>query len=512
MRKHIGWMAAVVGLCGWTWLSAAPADTPAASKARYDQVVAQLDPGGDLLVVANLEGCVQSLVSNVVLLAGLASESGQPVGGSSPWTRIPGFLDRQGFYAVQGVGASLVPREDGLNAFKVFMARDPAAADRPLWRGCVGGAPVVLRSPRFLPADTVLVRAGAGECGQFWKMFRAGMRDVLSPKEAADFDRTISGLVSNTGVDLDAAFESLLGDGFFSVQLSSTATVDLPLGAGGAPHAFPVPTVLMGVAVRDETLLAMLDGALARGQVPVLKSRVGEAEVHSVNLPMPMPFPFQPAYVIHQGFFLIGSTPEVVTAGIRAFDGGGGWMDSAEYRQAFAGLPDRNNGWVYLNPRFMRTVREVQRQMMASAGPDAMGGAVFDRIFGGDEDQRCAGVIENLEGGILMRGTTSMRGQALIGQTMMAPVGLMAAIAIPSFMKSRQASRTNACVNNLRQIDAAKEQWAMEMNQSDGADVDQGEMLKYIKGRRLPVCPQGGTYTVNRIGEMPTCSVPGHSL
>src|ERR1700743_685526 len=41
-------------------------------------------------------------------------------------------------------------------------------------------------------------------------------------------------------------------------------------------------------------------------------------------------------------------------------------------------------------------------------------------------------------------------------------IGLLAAIAIPNFVKARQTSQTNACINNLRIIDAAKQQWALE--------------------------------------------------
>jgi len=40
-------------------------------------------------------------------------------------------------------------------------------------------------------------------------------------------------------------------------------------------------------------------------------------------------------------------------------------------------------------------------------------------------------------------------------------IGLLAAIAIPSFIKARTESQKNACINNLRQVESAKEQWAL---------------------------------------------------
>jgi len=90
-------------------------------------------------------------------------------------------------------------------------------------------------------------------------------------------------------------------------------------------------------------------------------------------------------------------------------------------------------------------------------------------------------------------------------------IGLLAAIAIPSFVKSRNTSREKACINNLRQIDSAKEQWAMENNANDG-DAFDAAAYAYIKGGVVPVCPAGGTYTPGNIGTDPSCDVAGHTL
>lgn len=68
------------------------------------------------------------------------------------------------------------------------------------------------------------------------------------------------------------------------------------------------------------------------------------------------------------------------------------------------------------------------------------------------------------------------------------------------------------CINNLRIIDAAKEQCAMERGLSDGDEVDPSWLNKYFMGEKVPTCPAGGKYTLNPIGKNPECSIPGHSL
>ena len=77
-------------------------------------------------------------------------------------------------------------------------------------------------------------------------------------------------------------------------------------------------------------------------------------------------------------------------------------------------------------------------------------------------------------------------------------IGLLAAIAIPSFARARTTSRQNACINNLRQIDGGKDQWAIENNKVDtDAALTFGHVSRaYIKGgwqTKMPgswhVCP-----------------------
>src|SRR5436305_8629914 len=75
-------------------------------------------------------------------------------------------------------------------------------------------------------------------------------------------------------------------------------------------------------------------------------------------------------------------------------------------------------------------------------------------------------------------------------------IGLLAAIAIPNFVKARQTAQKNACIQNLRQIDGAKEQWALENKKSSGTTVVESEVNSYIKGG-APKCPGGGAYTYN---------------
>lgn len=95
-------------------------------------------------------------------------------------------------------------------------------------------------------------------------------------------------------------------------------------------------------------------------------------------------------------------------------------------------------------------------------------------------------------------------------------IGILLAIAVPNFLKARETSRTKTCVANLRQIEAGKEQWAMETNQASTATPTVANLVPdYIKNSAgtLPACPSGGTYTIANMTTNPSCSQGGtHAL
>jgi prepilin-type N-terminal cleavage/methylation domain-containing protein len=87
-------------------------------------------------------------------------------------------------------------------------------------------------------------------------------------------------------------------------------------------------------------------------------------------------------------------------------------------------------------------------------------------------------------------------------------IGLLAAIAIPNFVKARTTAQRNACINNLRQVDGAKEQAALESRLQTGAAVPE-DFNTYFKGNVIPNCPASGTIDPGVIGEDPTCTLNG---
>jgi hypothetical protein len=78
--------------------------------------------------------------------------------------------------------------------------------------------------------------------------------------------------------------------------------------------------------------------------------------------------------------------------------------------------------------------------------------------------------------------------------------------------ENQAAADRDACIANLRAISAAKTAWALDNNKTIDAVPTARDLLPYLPGGVFPVCPAGGTYSINAVGELPTCSIPGHVL
>ena len=100
---------------------------------------------------------------------------------------------------------------------------------------------------------------------------------------------------------------------------------------------------------------------------------------------------------------------------------------------------------------------------------------------------------------------------SIVGAIFLMP--MFAAIAIPNFVKARDAAQRNACINNLQLIDDAKQQWASEHKKYGYEVPTMQDLAPYLKGGFASHhCPKDGVYTIGSVAMAPTCSIPGHAL
>lgn len=485
---------------------------PEAVRQAYTAVASRLDQGGDLMIVANVDGLLERFMTDLVEIASAtAGDDEKSEQAKQTVPKLHDFLKKSGFYAVNGVGMSSVPRADGLNVVKTFVSRDAEAAVLPLWRACVGGAPRELQSLRFMPADTEMARAGTADIKQFWALIQALVARVAPPEAAEQFAQSIAGAAAMLGTSVDQLVGSIGADSAFGIQFSRDASITIPAGAEAL--SVPSPSMLFAVKVKDDTIMSLVKKQVAASGMPLTESQVEGTTVYSLNLPVPV-VPVQLTLAQHNGFLLVGTMAQTVTDAIKAYANRGGLLAQESYKVAFSGQPIKNNGIAYISDRFGDVIRDIQESALAMApatgAQDQASRDLVRRLLNRQQGYSCAITMMNYKSGVRASGTTASSGQQLVASMVVAPVGMMAAIAIPSFVKARSTSQGNACINNLRQLDSAKEQWALEQMKNDGDEADVTGVCEFIKGGTIPTCPQGGVYELNAIGSDPTCNIPGH--
>jgi len=495
--------------------AAAPRD-PAASRQIYNDIHERLDAGGDLIVIANVDGLLEKTIETAREFASLApSVPGSATDGAATLAKVSAFLKRNGFYAISGVGMSIVPRTDGMSDIKTFVARDADAARLPLWLALVGGRPSAMKCHAYLPKDTVLARSGTADMRALWQLVRSGVTEVGGNEVAAGFDMALAMVSAQAGITPDALIQSIAPEGALSIQFSTTSTVTIPLAGDSSAVTLPAPSLLLVTAVNDSTIIDTVKRAFAQHlQMPLPEVRLGDAVVYNVPLPVPAPFPVQITLATHGNYLLLGTTSAVVTDALNAATEGGGLKAVPEFARAFpAATP--NNGIQFVSSRLGQTLKSIRDQMLGQMPAGSEEAAAFE-LFRNWMDKHletgAAFTLHNLRTGVLLSGTSASGGQQVLGAMFAAPAGLLAGVAIPSVVKARSTAQHARCINNLRQIDSAKEQWAMAENKRDGEPMDDAGIAEYIYGGVIPACPQGGIYTINAIGADPTCSHPGHAL
>lgn len=92
-------------------------------------------------------------------------------------------------------------------------------------------------------------------------------------------------------------------------------------------------------------------------------------------------------------------------------------------------------------------------------------------------------------------------------------IGIILAVAIPSFSKAGKTAKLNSCINNIQILEGVSETWVMESRVPNGTQIEIDKLLPYLKHSQAPTCPSGGNYILGKVGDdyPVSCSLPEHN-
>jgi hypothetical protein len=230
-------------------------------------------------------------------------------------------------------------------------------------------------------------------------------------------------------------------------------------------------------------------------------------------VPLPLPIQLRPSEASSGGYLFIASSDKLIQSALDVENGRKpGLKSTDEFKHLSQNIPDQGNQFVYVSRRFGQIMVDLGKQAANASTAGQSAQAQWAQSLFQNHPGFAYSVGMNTPEGYIVVGNGSQSYTAAALLPAVAVPGLLAAIAIPNFEKARATSQENACINNLRQIQAAKQEWALEKGKAQTDVPTWDDLQPYLSGTVPLVCPAGGTYSINAVQDPPTCSIPGHVL
>lgn len=496
---------------------AAPAAAVSAERTSFAQVTSQLDPGGSLYMYLSTEQWLEGMSGKVSAWRGvleaipdLKSEDRENLG--KAFDIATNLLQKSGIEDISGFGMSAIARETNFYHSKMLLHHYPGKGSGFLWT-MFGQKPHALDGLNLLPASTAVATFTDLEVPMLWSVVQKQVAESGFPQAEELLNKLPDNFEKATGLKWDQVLASLGGEFGFAVTLDDTKMIAIPQSSGGNPLQIPEPALLLVAKVKDDAIFNRIAQALEQnGGQQVIKADKPGLKMRTWPVPLPLPIQLRPTVAAAEGYLFIASTDAIIQEVLAVKAGQhAGLKSTAEFQRLSKDVPVLGNSFSFVSRRFGQTMMKVQQQAVQTKA-NAPQTAWLQSFLNSGNAAISYTVAANTDEGWLAVANGNQHPAKLLAVGAVVPIGIISAIAIPNFVKARQTAQKNACINNLRIIDGAKQQWALE-NKKTGTDTPTRADLKhYFPGGQFPVCPAGGTYTINPVSSRPECSHEGHNL
>ncbi len=493
-----------------------PVVTVAAAETNsFAEVTSRLDAGGNLYFYLGtaqwLDGLSQKIGGwrdSLQLLPNLEPDDRDKlVHGFDLATNL---IHDSGLEDVSGFGASSIEVEKGFYRTKMVLHHYPGRGNGFLWT-VFGAEPHPLDGLDLLPASTVFASFGDLDLAQLWSAVEKDLTQSGLPGVADGLTKARDGFKQGTGLDLDETLASLGGEYGFIVTLDDAKKDTFPTGPNQHVE-FPDPGIVVVARVKNDLIFNRVDEALKAGKLPVTQTDRDGLKMRSVTVPLPIPIALKPS-IARSGDYLILASSDTLIEQVLAVQAGKqpGLKSTDEFKQLARDLPQQGNRFAFVSKRFGETWLAVQQQIADQAARKDVGtGELMRRLASLSPPAFAYSVAANSPEGWMATGNGSQDGAKMVLLPAVAVPAVIAGVAIPNFVKARTTAQKFACATNLRMIQTAKQQWALQYGKSD-TDTPTWADLQPFLGDKIPKCPAGGEYTLNPVGQQPTCSVHGRA-
>ena len=457
---------------------------PSAEPSSFEAVSRRLDSGGGFYLYLSTEQFFKEVSTKLQELAPLAMSSlkiDAPTRAKieAIWNSVSRVTGESGLNAISGFGMSSIATAPNFYQTK-WMLHHYAGKGGFLWDiyGSVADAHDIIS---YLPETTAFAGCGDATLEPIWKALER--ESATNPDLKQALQMAMQQLQQSAGLDL-AKLIAVLGPSYSVVlTLDESRKVTLPTDQTGKMITIPEPALTIMIQVRDEALIARLNQELTK--VPgIVNSDNGDLKLRVIPVPIPMAF-VRPAVAWNKGLVFISSNEAAIRDLIAVKSGKKvGIAASAEFKKLTAGLPTTVCEFDLCTPVFQKTLRDLRVVITENqAGLDPSAKQIMQALYqaAGGTDQWMCSVVENTSEGFVGTIRSGLGAMQITAAAGIAPVAALSAIAVPNFMRARKRSQASRVLEDLRMLDAALDQYAIEHNKRAGDPAAFSDLQAYLK-------------------------------
>ncbi len=480
----------------------APAQEAPQPTADWNIVSSKLDIGGNSLTFTRFGTLVEDLLTELdPIFREITDPPFMPM--------IPGIaratLSELGANDAVAYGTSIMQLDAKTMRKKIYVL----VRERAGLFALLGGDPRELESVKMIPADAVAAYAGNINMAAMLPLAKSVARAVAGAAGESQLDAALAQAGQSVGVDARKVIESLGDEVAFFTRVDADKKMTLDMELGTKVEVARSGFVVL-VRTKDSTLFEAAR-VMFKKDGHLLEPYTAKGVTTGARLPKDAGYPGVAVIAQVGNWFAFATDAQDLEA---ALAGGPDIRTSIEFQKFAKGMPAKVSALSFRSERGRQSVSDAMEQMIKAnsgvQGTPRFMTSLAAKLSSFYTPEAAWRVNEPKGFAWVSVGESYPYEGTFSSMNSTAVAGIVVAIAVPAFLRARENSRGQACQENLSKLDGAKEQYALEYRVPNGGKVEMSDLVKadgsgYL--RSVPVCPAGGTYTLNPIGENPECSI-----
>jgi hypothetical protein len=450
-----------VVLCLLLPLSAFPQAQTSAVKNSFQEVTSHLNPGGNLYLYLSTEEWLRGLSDQIGQIRDLinavpSSSAADKQNTALIFGILSSLIKQSGVEDVSGFGMSSIAVEKGLYQTEAMLHHYRGNNRGFLW-SMFGKQPHAMDVIDLLPANTVFAAFTDLDLSLLWSVVTKEVEQsgVIGGRQSVQGFR--SQFASIMGADLEQSLASLAGECGIAVTLDEPSRT----GAAMRKSSVSIPQVglMLVCKVKNDSIFNAIEASW-RGNPSVIRINRADLRMRTITSPSPVPINLRPSIARSGDYLFVASSDALVQASVGLKAGtGAGLKSSDEFKRLSQRLPQQGNGFTFRSQKIAEMIGQMQSLALAAApgATDITRTGMLTSFFGSPGAPGTYSVTANTDEGFLFSGNSGQNpATTLLMFPTMAVTLIVATIAIPSLLRSRQAANESSAVASLRTIAAAE--------------------------------------------------------